>query len=89
MTIPEVIGQLRQVKEHLDRARAAIRQALVELGKAEALLRYTLGNIRDKSIYAVPAQVKQHLTDADQGVEQTDRKVDVWLGKIAGASPGK
>jgi len=89
VTIPEVISQLRQVKEHLDRARAAIREALTELGKAEALLRYTLGNIRDTSVYTVPAQTKQHLTDADQGLDLTDRKVDEWIGKIAGTGPGK
>jgi hypothetical protein len=89
VTLPEVISQLRQVTEHLGRAKAAIREALSELGKAETLLRYTLGNIQDKSIYAVPAQAKQQLTSADQAAELTSRKVDEWIAKIQGTGPGK
>jgi hypothetical protein len=37
----------------------------------------------------VPAQAKQHLTDADQGTDQANRKVDEWIAKILGtAGPG-
>lgn len=88
MTLPEVVSQLQQVKEHLARARSAIRQAVAELGQAERLLRYTLGNIRDQSVYAVPAQAKQHLTDADQAADLTSRKVEEWIAKVLGTGPG-
>jgi hypothetical protein len=89
VTIPEVLSQLRQVKEHLDRAKAAIQQAMSELGKAEALLHYTLGNIKDKSIYALLAQAKQRLTEAAQAADLTSSKTDEWIRKIHGtAGPG-
>jgi prefoldin subunit 5 len=89
VTIPEVLSQLHQVKQQIERARAMIQAALAEVTQADALLHTTLGNIRDPSPYTATAQTRQHLTDADQAATQVTAKADEWIAKIEGTTPGK
>jgi hypothetical protein len=86
VTIPLIVGQLRQANQHLDRARAMIAAALTELGHADTLTQKTLGNVRDQSVYATVARTKQLLTEAGQNSNQTTQKINEWIARIDGTS---
>jgi len=84
VTIPQVVGQLRQANQHLDRARALIAEALTEVARADTLTRQTLGNVRDTSVYAAAARTTQSLTEAAQGSQQTTQRIKVSIPRKRG-----
>lgn len=87
MTIPLLIGQLRQAMEHLGRARAAIRTAVEEIGRAEAAIRSALGSsIADRTVYTAVAQARKLLGDADGEADRTVRAAQDWITKVEGGS---
>jgi hypothetical protein len=85
----EVIGQMQQARQHVERARAMIAQALTELGDAEVLIQTSLRGTTDHSLAATVAQTKQHLSSAGQGTTQTTTKIDETLARWRGTGgPG-
>lgn len=85
MTVAEVVGQLRQAKEHLSRAARMIQAALGELRQAETLLRHTLGNASDPST----AGTARLISEASQTNQQTAERIDNWIARIQGpGGPG-
>ena len=61
--------------------------ALAEVRQAEALLRETLGPVRDRSVYEVPAKVTDQIRSATAGSDQAEANVDEWIARILG-TPG-
>jgi len=89
VTIPELIGQLQQARRHLDQAKAMVRATLEELGKAEALIQYSLGSSAGPTMQPA-ARSRQHLTGAGQAMNETTHKIEEWIAKVEGRPiPGK
>jgi hypothetical protein len=85
----ELAGQMRQARDHVERATAMVAQALTELTRAAALIQLSLQESSDQSPSAAAEQTRQQLTEAHHGATATATAIDETLARwgVTG-SPG-
>ncbi len=89
MVLGDVMGQMRQARQHVSQAAAMIAQALSELDQAGALVQLSLQGSADQTPTATVRATRQELAEAAQRAGVATAAIDQTLARWAGTGgPG-